>query len=490
MAAAILAGAGMYVVVLLSTGVVLPWRELLAGEPAWATGVTVRASLGTGGVTVLSVAVAMAIFTGINGFFMASSRLLFSMGRARLLPAWFGAIDPARGTPRNALLFTGAVSLLAPWFGREAIVWVVDMAAGRHRVRLPVHLPRGFLGGPQPVAADGGAARRGPVRRVLDPLVRSRDARLHGARFLDRPGGLDRARRAVLLRARPGVRGDPRHRAGPADPRNLREFASVMMGHRRRGCHRGGWNRALASPKRPSGHNDDAVATRASPCAAAIRIGDDSGACLAALAKRVSGSAPHSPPSCASDLAAMGSISVSLLEADAVLLQVPPCLARILVTHPEHDEAVGGVAARAVAAAAAAPVGRARTTRPRSSAARCCPRSCDRLQGAPSRGVEREVRRRPASRRIGLAFPERDGIGWAGPQDPGKPVGELVEDCPPPPRVAGKHQLRAAVGVVGVQAQPMPSAPVLEPPGQVQRMGRAEEAGRELHCARDCPGAM
>ena len=28
------AGAGMYVVVLLFTGVVLPWRELLAGEPA------------------------------------------------------------------------------------------------------------------------------------------------------------------------------------------------------------------------------------------------------------------------------------------------------------------------------------------------------------------------------------------------------------------------------------------------------------------------
>ena len=129
MAAAILAGAGMYVVVLLSTGVVLPWRELVAGEPAWATGVTVRASLGTAGVTVLSVAVAMAIFTGINGFFMASSRLVFSMGRARLLPAWFGAVDPARGTPRNALVFTGAVSLLAPWFGREAIVWVVDMAA-------------------------------------------------------------------------------------------------------------------------------------------------------------------------------------------------------------------------------------------------------------------------------------------------------------------------------------------------------------------------
>ncbi len=129
MAAAILAGAGMYVVVALATGVVLPWRELVAGESVWATGATVRASLGSAGVAILSVAVVTAIFTGINGFFMASSRLLFSMGRARLLPAWFGSVDPARGTPRNALLFTGAVSLLAPWFGREVIVWVVDMAA-------------------------------------------------------------------------------------------------------------------------------------------------------------------------------------------------------------------------------------------------------------------------------------------------------------------------------------------------------------------------
>ena len=129
MATAIVAGAGMYVVVVLATGVVLPWRELVAGESVWATGATVRASLGALGVAILSVAVATAIFTGINGFFMASSRLLFSMGRARLLPAWFGTIDPIRGTPRNALLFTGAASLLAPWFGREVIVWVVDMAA-------------------------------------------------------------------------------------------------------------------------------------------------------------------------------------------------------------------------------------------------------------------------------------------------------------------------------------------------------------------------
>ena len=51
------------------------------------------------------------------------------MGRAKLLPAWFAEIHPTHHTPTNAILFVGAVSRAAPWFGREVIVWVVDMAA-------------------------------------------------------------------------------------------------------------------------------------------------------------------------------------------------------------------------------------------------------------------------------------------------------------------------------------------------------------------------
>ena len=129
MAVSILMGAVMYATVILATAAVMPWDQLLATSPIWATGTTVRASLGPVGLTVLTVAVVMAVSTGINGFYMASSRLMFSMGRATLLPAWFAKVHPTRGTPTNAIIFTGAVSLLAPWFGREVIVWVVDMAA-------------------------------------------------------------------------------------------------------------------------------------------------------------------------------------------------------------------------------------------------------------------------------------------------------------------------------------------------------------------------
>jgi amino acid transporter len=129
MAVAIMGGALMYVTVLLATGVVAPWRELVAEHHVWPTGTTVAASLGAIGLMVLSVAVCMAIFTGINGFYMATSRLMFSMGRAKILPDWFTRIHPTYGTPYNAIVFTGLISLLAPWFGRQAILWVVDMSA-------------------------------------------------------------------------------------------------------------------------------------------------------------------------------------------------------------------------------------------------------------------------------------------------------------------------------------------------------------------------
>jgi amino acid transporter len=129
MVIAILAGAAMYLMVLLSTAAVIPWQTLVGEHLAWSTGTTVSTSLGTTGLAFLTLAVCMGVFTGINGFFMACSRLLFSMSRARILPAWFSHVHPTQGTPTKAILFTGAVSLLAPWFGRQVILWVVAVAS-------------------------------------------------------------------------------------------------------------------------------------------------------------------------------------------------------------------------------------------------------------------------------------------------------------------------------------------------------------------------
>ena len=63
------------------------------------------------------------------GFYLASSRLMYSMSRDGYLPAWFGKVDPRYGTPKNAMIFCILISLSGPILGREALGWFVDMSA-------------------------------------------------------------------------------------------------------------------------------------------------------------------------------------------------------------------------------------------------------------------------------------------------------------------------------------------------------------------------
>lgn len=85
--------------------------------------------LGLFGKILIGIAVSSAVLSGIMGFYLASSRLMFSMARERYLPRIFGKIDPKYGTPKNTLLFCIAISLSGPILGREALGWFVDMSS-------------------------------------------------------------------------------------------------------------------------------------------------------------------------------------------------------------------------------------------------------------------------------------------------------------------------------------------------------------------------
>ena len=129
MITAILCGAAMYSVVLISVAIVMPYPEFLATGSAWLTGDVAVLSFGKFGGIVLAVPVAAAIFSGINGFFLAASRLLLSMGRAQSIPIWFEHIDHDHKTPRNAIIFIWALVLVAPWVGRPFLSWLLDTMA-------------------------------------------------------------------------------------------------------------------------------------------------------------------------------------------------------------------------------------------------------------------------------------------------------------------------------------------------------------------------
>ena len=48
------------------------------------------------------------------------------MAQAGLLPGILGRLHPKYHTPKNAILLIGALSVIGPFFGRPALVWVVD----------------------------------------------------------------------------------------------------------------------------------------------------------------------------------------------------------------------------------------------------------------------------------------------------------------------------------------------------------------------------
>jgi len=66
------------------------------------------------------------ILTSWNAFLIGGSRAIYALARAGQLPASLGELHPRFRTPHKALLLIGALSVLAPLFGRPALVWLVD----------------------------------------------------------------------------------------------------------------------------------------------------------------------------------------------------------------------------------------------------------------------------------------------------------------------------------------------------------------------------
>lgn len=104
------------------------WPErVMAGE--WVLLVAAEELLGVFGKVLVGTGVSCAVLSGIMGFYLASSRLMYSMGKDGYLPSIFGKVEKKYGTPKNAIIFCIIVSLSGPILGREALGWFVDMSA-------------------------------------------------------------------------------------------------------------------------------------------------------------------------------------------------------------------------------------------------------------------------------------------------------------------------------------------------------------------------
>lgn len=68
------------------------------------------------------------VVTTWNSFLIGGSRVLYSMSKSKMLPAFFSKLHSKYSTPYVAILFLGLISMISVFFGRVMLIWIVDAA--------------------------------------------------------------------------------------------------------------------------------------------------------------------------------------------------------------------------------------------------------------------------------------------------------------------------------------------------------------------------
>lgn len=114
-----------YVLIMVTVGASMPAGRLADAELAAADGMAALWGSETMG-TVLVLGGIAGILTSWNGFMLGASRLVYALAQSGMLPRWFARVHPRFRTPSNAILFVGGLSVIAPLFGENTLVWMVD----------------------------------------------------------------------------------------------------------------------------------------------------------------------------------------------------------------------------------------------------------------------------------------------------------------------------------------------------------------------------
>lgn len=120
----IVMAAAWYGLIIFGVGMVMDAESLAAADLATADA-NARIYGELGGTILLLTGLA-GIMTTWNALIVGGSRAIYAMAEAKMLPAFLGRIHPSYHTPVNAILLIGALSVISPFFGRPALVWLVN----------------------------------------------------------------------------------------------------------------------------------------------------------------------------------------------------------------------------------------------------------------------------------------------------------------------------------------------------------------------------
>lgn len=129
MVLAIFIAALLYIAVCTVTATgLMPWQDLLASRENWPTGFVVRQTLGLVGLVILGIAMFCAVVSGMNAFYISTSRLMYAMADEGSLPAVFKFLSQAWYSAQRHSLHYGDESVCSVVWSRSAQL-IVDMTS-------------------------------------------------------------------------------------------------------------------------------------------------------------------------------------------------------------------------------------------------------------------------------------------------------------------------------------------------------------------------
>jgi amino acid transporter len=124
----IVAAVCFYILIIMSTSIAAPWNDILGDKlpTAKAFGIATESP---GMVKLILITALVGLLTSWNGFFLAGSRVLFAMGRGKIIAPVLGKSHPKFKTPYTAVLFSGIITFLASLMGPGAMVTFVNVGS-------------------------------------------------------------------------------------------------------------------------------------------------------------------------------------------------------------------------------------------------------------------------------------------------------------------------------------------------------------------------
>lgn len=126
--ASICLAATWYIIVILSAAFAAPANVLSQDGISVVNAITYAAGRPIAGKLIIVTAI-MGILTSWNGFIIGATRVLYSMGRAKMIPGIFATLHKKYKTPYFTTIFVGLITTLTPLLGKNSLSWFVNSSA-------------------------------------------------------------------------------------------------------------------------------------------------------------------------------------------------------------------------------------------------------------------------------------------------------------------------------------------------------------------------